>query len=246
MSHPLKRLQHDIRNSNLHPSSHNLHSHDNQSRLPNDELMRESMQHFTTPASNNTKLSRPFKPAPQRARRGGARSRGRYLHSSLSLPKRMINYDLAESFVDHSTNPLSSDFYKIKFKHSTKQWPNGRFVNYKEKLDKLDGDIIEITCTRTFPIVTKRKKISETNQNEQMNQQNTLMTTSLLDLVDPVIQEEKKKQVNQQSAVYANLFGGGRIPRLSAANQVKKTTTITNPTPLSAPISLLDENLKDH
>ncbi len=114
--------------------------------------------------------------------------------------------------MDHSTNPLSSNLYKIKFKHSTKQWPNGRFINYKEKLDKLDGNPIEITCTRTFPVVAKRKKIPEANQKEQQD----ASATSLLAVLNPVVQEEKKKQVHQhqQSSNYMNLFGGGRIPRV--------------------------------
>jgi len=118
--------------------------------------------------------------------------------------------------MDHSTNPLSSDLYKVKFKHSAKQWPNGRFKNYKEKLDKLDGYVLEITCTRTFPLVPKRKKTTETNQNEQNDQQNISTTTAIssLTLIDPVAQEEKKKQVDKQTNIYANLFGGGRIPRV--------------------------------
>jgi hypothetical protein len=118
--------------------------------------------------------------------------------------------------MDHSTNPLSSDLYEIKFKHSAKRWPNGRFKNYKEKLDKLDGCVLEITCTRTFPLVPKRKRTSETNSNEQNDQQNisTATATSLLTSIDPVVQEEKKKQVDKQTHIYANLFGGGRIPRV--------------------------------
>ncbi|CAF0999752.1 unnamed protein product [Adineta ricciae] len=233
MAHHLKRLRHDNRNSDPHDFSHN---HDSRSRLPNDEQIRESMQNFTVTASSNTKQSRPFKPGPQRARRGGARAHDRRWHSSLSLPKRAINYDLAESFLDHSTNPLSSNLYKVKFKHSTKQWPNGRFINYKEKLDKLDGNPSDVVCTRTFSVVAKRKKLAETNQ--------IAPTTSLLSLIDPVTQEEKKKQVTKQSTVYANLFGGGRIPKLSTTNQVKKATSMINPTPSSIAISLLDENFK--
>jgi hypothetical protein len=121
--------------------------------------------------------------------------------------------------MDHSTNPLSSDLYKIKFKHSAKQWPNGRFTNYKEKLDKLNGNIIDITCTRTFPIVHKRKKIPETNPNEPNDQLNippttAVDTTSLLTFLDPIAQEEKKKQADKQTNVYANLFGIGKIPRV--------------------------------
>mgnify|MGYP006983674179 FL=1 len=127
----------------------------------------------------------------------------------MNLPKRLINYDLAESFMDHTTNPLSSDLYKIKFKHSTKQWPNGRFENYKEKLNKLDGNIIEINCTRKYPVIKNRKQLVNSLTNEQ-NQQ----TSSLLTLADPSIQEEKKKQVEKQTNIYANLFGGGRIPKV--------------------------------
>ncbi len=68
MAHPLKRLQHDV-NSHLHHSSHthpSHHSHtnssDHRSRLPTEEAIRESMQHFTIAASNNTKLARPVNP----------------------------------------------------------------------------------------------------------------------------------------------------------------------------------------
>jgi hypothetical protein len=66
--HHLKRLQHDV-NSNLHLSSHNHHfkqsnnshtnSSDHCSRLPTDEAVQESIQHFTISASDHTKLSRP-------------------------------------------------------------------------------------------------------------------------------------------------------------------------------------------
>lgn len=126
----------------------------------------------------------------------------------MNLPKRAINYDLAESFLDHSTNPLSSDLYKIKFTHSTKRWPNGRFEHYQEKQDKLEGKILDIVCTRTFPIVTKRKKIVGINPNET--------TTPLVAVQDPVVVEEKKKQVDKQTNIYANLFGGGRIPKVTS------------------------------
>jgi len=65
-SHHLKRLQRDI-NSNLHLSSHNHQSHnsrtnafDSHSRLPDDEAIRESIQHLTILTSNNdTNFSRP-------------------------------------------------------------------------------------------------------------------------------------------------------------------------------------------
>ncbi|CAF2649302.1 unnamed protein product [Rotaria sp. Silwood2] len=260
----LKRLQDDV-SRNLHLSTYNHHSQhstishtnsfDYRSQFPNEEIIRESIQHFTISANHDTKLFRPFKPHPQQARRGGGRSRGYRGNSSLSLPKRMINYDLAESFMDHSTNPLSSDLYKLKFKNSNKTWSNGRFINYKEKLDKLDGNIIEITCTRTFPIVYKRKKIEEIKQNEQNNQQHvtgTTSTTSLLALFDPIVQQEKKKQINQQTNFYANLFGGRRIPRLSSITQIKKTNSTFNSTSSSSSlssstsISLLNENSKDH
>ena len=66
--------------------------------------------------------------------------------------------------MDHSTNPLSSDLYKIRFKHAAKHWPNGRFANYKEKLDKHDGKIVAISCTRSYPITQKKKKIQPVEQ----------------------------------------------------------------------------------
>jgi hypothetical protein len=106
--------------------------------------------------------------------------------------------------MDHSTNPLSSDLYKIRFKHSAKQWPNGRFKNYREKLDKLDGHITDITCTRIYPIVSKRKKIED---------KKTDTTTSIV-LMDPIIQEQKKKLADKQTDFYANLFGCTKIPRV--------------------------------
>jgi hypothetical protein len=122
--------------------------------------------------------------------------------------------------MDHSTNPLSSDLYKIKFKHSIKQWPNGRFKNYQEKLDKSDGSIIEIICIRTFPFVVKRKQNREAHQNEQNDQPVNPTTTSSLTLLDPIVQEEKKKQVDKQTNIYANLFGGGRIPRVRKMSSI--------------------------
>ncbi|CAF0898388.1 unnamed protein product [Rotaria sordida] len=231
-NHHIKRLQHTT-NSFNHRSS-----------LPDHEAMRESIQNFSISSNNNTKYSRPFNLPPHRARRGASSGRGydRNFNSSISLPKRAINYDLAESFMDHSTNPLSSDLYKIRFKHSAKQWPNGRFINYKEKLDKLDGNIVDITCTCHFPIVLKRKKLQETKQNEQ----NTTSTQSSLVLVDHMTQEQKKKLADQQTNLYANLFGCGKIPRLSSTTQIKKTNGISNSTkPSTTSIPLLGENKED-
>jgi len=172
-NHHLKRLK------------HSTNPFDHRSSLPNDQAITESIQNFSISCSNKTKKFRPFQPAPHQARRGGSGGRAfnRNWCSSISLPTRTINYDLAESFMDHSTNPLSSDLYEIRFKHSTKKWPNGRFRNYKEKIDKLDGNIIDIICTQTFPIVPKRKKTPETEEN----------TTSSIILVDPITQEQKKK-----------------------------------------------------
>ncbi|CAF4764837.1 unnamed protein product [Rotaria sp. Silwood1] len=230
-NHHLKRLQ------------HSTNSFDGHSPLPDDEAIRESIQNFSIPSNNHMKYSRSFEPAPHRARRGGSigRAYNRSIYSSMSLPKRAINYDLAESFMDHSTNPLSSDLYKIKFKHSAKQWPNGRFINYKEKLDKIDGNIITVTCTHSFPIVSKRKKIPETKQNEQ----NTTTTPSSIVVMDRIAQEQKKKLADQQTNLYANLFGVGKIPRLSSTAQIKKTNGISDSTKPSASISLLSENKED-
>ncbi|CAF1339025.1 unnamed protein product [Adineta steineri] len=257
--HHLKRLQHD-KNSNLHLSSSNHHSYDNHSRVLNDEVLRESMQNFTVSSDNNdqTNFSQPSRPGLQRARRGGGgggvggRFRHGHGHSSKLLPKRAINYDLAESFMDHSTNPLSCDLYKIKFKHSAKQWPKGRFINYKEKLDKLDGNIIDISCTRICPIVATRKKVQEANKNAKpiisttTTAATTTTTTTPLALLNPVVQEPKKKLIGPQSIVYANLFGGGKIPRISSKNQIIKPTSTMNSTSSSTAISLLDQNITDH
>ena len=106
--------------------------------------------------------------------------------------------------MDHSTNTLSSDLYKIRFKHSAKQWPTGRFINYREKLDKLDGNIIDITCTRTYPIVPKRKKIEE----------KVVDTPSSIAVLDPITQEQKKKLADKQTDLYANLFGYAKNPQV--------------------------------
>ena len=125
----------------------------------------------------------------------------------------MINYDLAESFVDHSTNPLSSALYRIRFKHSNKQWPEGRFIHYKEKLDRSDGTIVDVTCSRTLPLVPKRKKIAEVTLAENTAAMPMISPPAAASM-DPIVQEAKKKQANKQTNVYANLFGCGKIPRV--------------------------------
>ena len=110
--------------------------------------------------------------------------------------------------MDHSTNPLSSDLYKIRFKHSTKRWPRGRFIDYKERLDKSDGNIVDITCTRTFPIVPKRKKLDKTKQV-------TMDAQSSIVLADPIVEEYKKKLVDKQTDFYANFLGQSKIRRVT-------------------------------
>ena len=150
-----------------------------------------------------------FKPAPHRARRGGGGgSNGRVQDRHWSLPKRTINYDLAESLMDHSTNPLSSDLYQIRFKHSAKQWPSGRFRYHREKLVQSDGNIIEMTCTRTYPIVPKRKKM------EKQIEKKIIDPPSPITPIDPIVQEQKKKLADKQTNFYANLFGCGKIPQV--------------------------------
>lgn len=123
--------------------------------------------------------------------------RARRFHDRFSnvLPKRTINYDLAESFLDHSTNPLSSHLYKIRFKHSAKQWPNGRFCNYEDE---------RIACTRTYPLVPKRKKIVE--EEKKKNDEPMVVV-----VVDPIVQEQKKKLADEQTNLYANLFASNRV-----------------------------------
>lgn len=213
--HHLKRLQH-----NGHSDSH-----DRRSILPNDdEILKESIDTFTSLNDELTKLSRSFKPGPHRARRGGARSGGdRHWHPTVSLPTRVINYELAESFMDHSTNPLSSDLYKIRFKHSSKQWPNGRFVNYKEKGERIDGNSVDVVCSRTFPLVPKRKKLAE----KTIVPTESNVPTSTVVIVDPTVQQEKKKQADKQTNFYANLFGGcAKLPRIptTTAPTLKQAT----------------------
>lgn len=111
--------------------------------------------------------------------------------------------------MDHSTNPLSSHLYKIRFKHSAKQWPEGRFCHYKEKMDQCDGTIIPITCTRTYPLVPKRKKIEEKKNDE-------LISSSIgVVVVDPITQEQKKKQADEQTNFYANFFASNRTSHVN-------------------------------
>ncbi|CAF4549902.1 unnamed protein product [Rotaria socialis] len=102
-NHDLKRLQ-----PTTHSSEYNLSIDDN-------EAMKEFVQQFSITYNNINKHFPPFKPGPHRARRGGGNGRAydRNFFSSVSLPKRAIHYDLAESFMDHSTNPLSSNLYKL-------------------------------------------------------------------------------------------------------------------------------------
>jgi hypothetical protein len=114
--------------------------------------------------------------------------------------------------MDHSTNPLSSNLYQTHLKHSSKRWPDGRFKNYREKQNKLDGNILEIVCTRTFEVIKRRKQMLEVDQNESNGQ--SINPTSLLAIMDPVVQGEKRKQVDQQASIYENLFGERRIPRV--------------------------------
>lgn len=203
-------MSHHLNLKRLH---HDSHSIERRSALPNDGLKspaRPVSIRLEIKAMFIRFLCFQFKPGPQRARRGGARSIGdRHWHPTVNLPKRVINYDLAESFVDHSSNPLSSDLYRIRFKHSAKQWPNGRFATYKEKLDRGDRNPVEILCTRTYPLVPKRKKLPETKPNEPI--------CSTIDRLDPTVQEQKKKQADKQTSFYANLFGScGKAPRVNS------------------------------
>ncbi|CAF3391491.1 unnamed protein product [Rotaria socialis] len=228
-NHDLKRLQ-----PTTHSSEYNLSIDDN-------EAMKEFVQQFSITYNNINKHFPPFKPGPHRARRGGGNGRAydRNFFSSVSLPKRAIHYDLAESFMDHSTNPLSSNLYKVRFQHSAKQWPNGRFVNYKEILDKSDGYIIGLTCALNFPLVPKRKRVEET-------QQDSLSAQSSLSFADPISEEQKKKLADKQTNLYANLFGCGKIPRLPSNTQIKKSNSINNVTKSSDLIALLNENKEDN
>ncbi|CAF1023212.1 unnamed protein product [Adineta ricciae] len=157
------------------------------------------------------------RPVAHHARRGGGgRNVGNRPWNPLAfLRKRTIHYDLAESFMDHSTNPLSSQLYKYRFKHSTKPWPNGRFTNYTEKLDKKDGNLTDILCVRTFPIVAKRKKtLTEPTT--------TNAYSSSISLINPVIEEQRKKLCNEQNNLYADIFRNGKTSQISNASQIKK------------------------
>ncbi|CAF1588752.1 unnamed protein product [Adineta ricciae] len=195
-SNHLKRLQHPVNSSDKHhcPSLDPTTVHEECDNL------------FET-------LSRPV--AHHARRGGGGRNVGnRSWNPLVFLRKRTIHYDLAESFMDHSTNPLSSQLYKYRFKHSTKPWPNGRFTNYTEKLDKKDGNLTDILCVRTFPIVAKRKKtpVEPTTTNAH----------SSISLVNPVVQEQRKKLCNEQNNLYADIFRNGKTSQISNTSQIKK------------------------
>ena len=110
--------------------------------------------------------------------------------------------------MDHSTNPLSSELYKIRFKHSAKQWSNGRFCNYKEKSEKSEGNITVINCTQAFPLVPKRKKIEQQNTAEP--------TPSTVAFVNPISQDQKKKLADEQTDFYAKFFRSSNACRVNS------------------------------
>ncbi len=250
----VKRLQHDansdLRSAAHQPSSTRTNSTGHRSSFPNVDAVRESIQNLTIPASQSTKHSRPvccqdlsyrpeffwfqFQPGPQQARRGASRANDRGRYSSVSLPKRAINYDLAESFIDHSTNPLLSDLYQKKFKHSSLQWPQGRFVSYKDKLIKTDGTSIDITCARTLPITYRKKAPTKvptttttttTERNEQIYDEQNITTNSL----DPIAQQLKKQQIEKQMDIYASLYGNARIQRVRKNRFRSRCSNMSSP-----------------
>ena len=118
--------------------------------------------------------------------------------------------------MDHSTNPLSSHLYKIRFKHSAKQWPNGRFCNYQEQMNQCEGTI---TCTRTYPLVPKRKKIEEEKKKDEP-------ISSSIVLVDPIAQEQKKKQADEQTNFYANFFASNRTSHVNISYEVSSSISL--------------------
>lgn len=127
--------------------------------------------------------------------------------------------------MDHSTNPLSSDLYKVRFRHSTKPWPDGRFRNYKEKLYQDDGGPVDVLCQRIIPTIPKRRKVCEPSENEQT----ATDAVSTFDPMDPVLQEQRKKLADQQTNIYASFYGTGRQPQVLTAQRLLDLTPFLSP-----------------
>ncbi|CAF4270461.1 unnamed protein product [Adineta steineri] len=186
--HHLKRLQHPANSFN------------SRSTLSNNGIIQKSHEKRLQPFNN---------PVRNHARRGGGsngRASNRTWRSAASLPKRTIYYDLAESFMDHSTNPLSSDLYKIRFKHSRKQWPDGRFINYKEKLDKTGGCVTAVTCERNWDVIPKEKYIERTNH-----------FANTFTVYDRAVEEHKKKLAEELQKNFVE-----KEKRISAEEEKRK------------------------
>ncbi|CAF4015118.1 unnamed protein product, partial [Rotaria sp. Silwood1] len=49
----------------------------------------------------------------------------------------------------------------------------------------------------------------------KQNEKNTTTTPSSIVVMDRIAQEQKKKLADQQTNLYANLFGVGKIPRVN-------------------------------
>ncbi|UJR20981.1 hypothetical protein I4U23_024087 [Adineta vaga] len=224
-NHHLKRLQHPT----------NPHSH---YCWPASDVgtIEETIQNFSQSFN---------RPVLLHARRGGGGG-GRIIinrswNPSTFLRKRTIHYDLAESFMDHSTNPLSSELYKSHFKHSTKPWPNGRFVNYKEKLDLYNGNLIHAPCIKTFPVVSKQKKLLETIEKEQ----NSMSLLSTIDLLDPVVHEQRKKLSDEQKSLYDDFYRSGKSSEVTTTSQIKKINSIHHTKISSVSMGTVNENEAD-
>lgn len=104
--------------------------------------------------------------------------------------------------MDHSTNPISSDLYKFRFKHSVKRWPHGRFCHYKEQMEKSEGSIMPINCMRTFPLQPKRKKVEQKQPDES--------TSSTISVVHSIAPDKKKKLADEQTDFYAKFFASNK------------------------------------
>jgi hypothetical protein len=60
----------------------------------------------------------------------------------------------------------------------------------------------------TFPVVAKRKQNPEIKHDEQ----NTINPTSSVVSFEPIIQEQKKKLADNQTNLYSNWYGSGKMP----------------------------------
>ncbi|CAF0881235.1 unnamed protein product [Didymodactylos carnosus] len=109
------------------------------------------------------------------------------------IPQKIFSYSLAENFVDHSTNPLLSQLYKIESTNAAKKWPKGRFANYECTIRRKDAPEIKVKSNKYHPVIIKPRK-------------QPIVTVKKPKVIDPTIQKQKQKQMKDQERIYDTLF----------------------------------------